>query len=161
MTNLTCGGREKGRLWTTIALLSLGIGWAPALGSAQALPPVLGTGAPARHHSLIGVDNPYALFRDVGRPVILDSSPARPKAPVLDHRWQGMIVGAIVFGALGASFTGAVCKGSDSGGCGSMALRGGLIGAFGGGILGGLIGGAIPKGAPKAKGEAVPPDSLR
>jgi hypothetical protein len=75
-------------------------------------------------------------------------SPLLP-APAPDHRWEGMAIGALSLGLLGAIAGSQLCHVSDSSNqhCTRTAVELGLLGAFVGGITGGLIGGTIPKAA--------------
>jgi len=62
-----------------------------------------------------------------------------------DYRWEGLAIGAVAVGALGAIALSETCEGS--GGCVGSTIGGALIGALVGGVTGGLIGGLIPKGS--------------
>lgn len=67
-----------------------------------------------------------------------------------DHRWEGLIIGGLTVGILGAAAGSQLCHLSDSTNqhCLRTSVGLGLLGAFTGGITGGLIGGAIPKASP-------------
>jgi hypothetical protein len=67
----------------------------------------------------------------------------RLNASAPDHRWTGLVVGAVAgavaFGIIGHS----TCD--DGGACLGPTLGIGLLGAVGGGVLGGLVGSLIPR----------------
>jgi hypothetical protein len=67
-----------------------------------------------------------------------------------DYRWEGLAMGAIAVGAVGALFANGICNDSDSGNpatrnCVLRTVEGALFGATLGGVVGGLLGGLIPK----------------
>lgn len=64
-----------------------------------------------------------------------------------DHRWAGLIVGAIAVGAAGAVLGHSICENSEThhGSCLGATVEVGAVGAVAGGVVGGLIGRMIPK----------------
>ena len=74
-----------------------------------------------------------------------------PQAP--DHRWEGLVVGGLLVGALGAALGDAFCGQDETlnkPSCVGPIIEGFAVGAVVGGVTGGLLGGLIPK---------TPPDS--
>jgi hypothetical protein len=82
-----------------------------------------------------------------------------PEAP--DHRWDGLVIGAVILGASGVFLGSRLCQLSDGVDkhCVRAAVGLGALGAFGGGIIGGLVGGSIPK--TQADSTRLPADSTR
>ena len=65
-----------------------------------------------------------------------------------DHRWEGLAVGAIALGAVGAILGNRLCADNNSAGasgCLGSTVGVGLVGATVGGVFGIFIGSAIPK----------------
>jgi len=71
-----------------------------------------------------------------------------PKAP--DHRYEGAVIGAILFGGLAAFLAEGFCE-KEKDPCFARTVRAGLAFGFAGGVAGLLIGGAIPKGSSDAE----------
>ena len=158
---------------TTLSFLFLTVGWTTSAFAKQELPPSLqppilrgGVVRPTvntswSHTSLLPGDS-----TEVGRIVptgaillrmaILESSATAPVrsavmsglfAPAPDHRWEGLVIGAVSLGASAAYIGGHYCRLSDSATkhCVRTAIQLGALGGFAGGIIGGLVGGMIPK----------------
>lgn len=83
------------------------------------------------------------------RVLMLQQSDTSPKPEVYHgetYTWEGVVLGGLVFGALGARVS-SLCGLSDqSGGCGGAMLIGVLGGATIGAVLGGIMGSGIEKG---------------
>jgi outer membrane lipoprotein SlyB len=79
------------------------------------------------------------------------SRPVRLFPPAPDYRWEGLVVGGVIVGALGAMLGGGFCGYDDSAvnkNCTWQTIEGFVIGALVGGVTGGLLGSAIPKPPP-------------
>jgi len=88
-------------------------------------------------------------------PLLQSSAPA-PKTPTPtpapDYRWEGLAVGGLFVGMLGAALGNGLCAQDESGTQGSCFLptvEGFVLGAVVGGVTGGLLGSAIPKSPPR------------
>lgn len=103
--------------------------------------PVLATGpaAAAGYPSLLpaGIEEPGWAEQ---------AAPVRAFGDSRDHRWEGLVLGAIGVGLVGAVMADALCTpDSASDGCTGPVIGTGLVSAVVGGVLGGFIGSAIPK----------------
>lgn len=74
-----------------------------------------------------------------------DTSPTPEVYHGETYTWEGVVLGGLVFGALGARLSD-LCGLSDTGGCGGARLIGVLGGATIGAVLGGIMGSGIEKG---------------
>ena len=92
-------------------------------------------------------DLPGASFSKLELHQQLPSS-AHHRAHAPDHRYEGAIVGGLVFGIGGALITAAVCSSSDDMDkhCTRSTILGGVVLGGLGALAGALIGGLFPKG---------------
>jgi len=65
-----------------------------------------------------------------------------------DHRWEGLIIGALVGGAVVGAFRYGFCSDSGNGSCAGPVIVWTLGGMTIGAVTGGLIGSEIPKASP-------------
>ena len=78
--------------------------------------------------------------------------PARLFPPAPDYRWEGLVVGGVIVGVLGARLSAGFCGYDDSGAkenCTWQTIEGFAIGATVGSVVGGLLGSLIPKPPPE------------
>ena len=83
------------------------------------------------------------------RVLMLQQPGTSPKPEVYHgetYTWEGVVLGGLVFGALGARMSGLCGLSDQPGGCGGATLIGVLGGATIGAVLGGIIGSGIEKG---------------
>lgn len=90
-----------------------------------------------------------------------DSATTTPSAAALklfprahDHRYEGLVIGAVAVGGAFAVIGNALCRSSDSvdKDCAWGTVKVGLLGGFAGGLSGALIGALVPKKAPPRPG---------
>ena len=97
-----------------------------------------------------GLDQPPNVASPQFRLHEIPAPDTRPELRVFgdsrDHRWEGLAIGASVFGILGILMADALCNAdSTSESCAGGVIMSGVVGAVVGGVLGGFIGSAIPK----------------
>jgi hypothetical protein len=72
--------------------------------------------------------------------------PVRADSAHRDYRWEGLIIGGLALGVLGAVVGNGLCHDDTSDEhCAGSTILYGLVGATVGGVTGGLIGASIPK----------------
>jgi hypothetical protein len=79
----------------------------------------------------------------MAQPLAVDSVP-REIRPT--HWKEGALIGGLALGLGLAVLADALCRSSDSGGCGGATTGGFLLGGVLGGFIGALVGGQFPKG---------------
>ena len=87
-----------------------------------------------------------AELRHLGQPAQADQlhRVAFAGEPAHDYRWEGLAIGAGVFGLAGALLLHGTCEAEEA--CTGPAVGGFVLGAVVGGVTGGLVGSVIPKG---------------
>ncbi|HSD33666.1 MAG TPA: hypothetical protein VLB49_17250 [Gemmatimonadales bacterium] len=83
------------------------------------------------------------------RVLMLQQPDTSPKPEVYHgetYTWEGVVLGGLVFGALGARLSDLCGLSDQPGGCGGAMLIGVLGGATIGAVVGGIIGSGIEKG---------------
>ncbi len=136
---------RRGAGGSSLGWLVLGLLGVMASGSASAQAPERGR--------VIG-PTPAAVSSRLYEVPVADTRPGlRVFGDSRDHRWEGLAIGASVFGIVGVLMADALCtpdSGTDS--CTGPVIGAGAVGALVGGVIGGFIGSAIPKRGSDAAG---------